>query len=194
MRIAMIFVAMILSASLWAEEKEEVWPELPNIINAEISQNLATVTLDMTIANFRFRHNLSGFDEIAMSWRVIGGGTDCLHKPVLLGLMAIQKQPSSPFRHGEQEIYFQIHYLTSRNSLRYYQPLMAHAGLVPSVEIERWELLTAGSETKILLRGQWNPREHDIGIGVVRKVGKHLEVKLFTNNPHVTVGFSFDLK
>lgn len=194
MRIAMLVIAISFCLPLWAEDKEEVWPEFPVVISVDGSQNLTTVTLDMTVANIRLRRNQrESTDQVDMSYRVIGSGTNCLRTPFLLGLMVKQWPGDTVFTAGKQEIYFQVHYLTSRNSVRYYQPLMANAGLQPTLEIERWELLSVGSETKLQLRGLLSTKGQDVGIGIIRKIGRHLEIKVFTNDPRFSLVLTYEL-
>lgn len=194
MKLAMLIVAISFCLPLWAEVGEEVWPELPVVISAEGSQNLVTLTLDTTTANICLkRDQRDNSDQIAMSYRVIGAGMSCLHKPFLLGLMVKQWPGETIFTAGAQEIYFQVHYLTRRNSVRGYIPLMAHANLVPSVEIERWELVSAGSNTKVQLRGLLSSKEQNFGIGVIRKVSRHLEIKIFSNDPQLSLTFTYEL-
>jgi len=193
-RIAMLVIAISFCLPLWAEDKEEVWPEFPVVISVDGSQNLTTVTLDMTVANIRLRRNQrESTDQVDMSYRVIGSGTNCLRTPFLLGLMVKQWPGDTVFTAGKQEIYFQVHYLTSRNSVRYYQPLMANAGLQPTLEIERWELLSVGSETKLQLRGLLSTKGQDVGIGIIRKIGRHLEIKVFTNDPRFSLVLTYEL-
>lgn len=190
----MLVIAISFCLPLWAEDKEEVWPEFPVVISVDGSQNLTTVTLDMTVANIRLRRNQrESTDQVDMSYRVIGSGTNCLRTPFLLGLMVKQWPGDTVFTAGKQEIYFQVHYLTSRNSVRYYQPLMANAGLQPTLEIERWELLSVGSETKLQLRGLLSTKGQDVGIGIIRKIGRHLEIKVFTNDPRFSLVLTYEL-
>lgn len=194
MRTIIALMLAALCSLSWAENKEEIWPELPVVISIEGSQNLATLTLDMTTANIRLQRNQrDGTDEVAMSYRVIGSGTSCLRKPFLLGLMVKQWPGETIFTIGDQEIYFQVHYLTSKNSVRYYHPLMANAGLQPTLEIERWELLSAGPGTSIQLRGLLSTKRQDVGIGVIRKIGRHLEIKVFTNDPQLSLALTYEL-
>ena len=194
MRNIIVLMLVALCSLSWAEEKEEVWPEFPVVVSADRSQSLTTVTLDMTVANIRLRHNqVNNSDQIDMTYRVIGSGTACLRTPFLLGLMVKQWPGDTVFTAGDQDIYFQVHYITSKNSVRYYQPLMANAGLEPTLEVERWELMSAGSATKIHLRGLLSPNRQDIGVGVIRKIGRHLETKVFTNDPHFSLALTYEL-
>jgi len=192
-KIAMIIVAFFFCLPLWAEEKEEDWPSLPIVISLEASKNIVSSTLYTTTMSLRLTRDAGGkTDEVVMSFRVVGAGMSCLHKPFLLGLRVVQKPGPTVFQVGDQEIYFQVHYLTSRNSVRGYIPLMTKAEMSPTLEVERWELSQIKG-TKIQLRGLWSAKEHDFGVGMIHKIGRHLELKLFTNDPQVSIGFSYNL-
>lgn len=190
----MIIVAISFCLPLWAEEEEVVWPLLPINIGTEISMKTVDTTLDLTIANLRHHRDIpSGLDRIDMTYRVIGNGMSCLKVPILLGIMVKQRMAATVHLPPEQEIYFEIHYSAGKNSIRGYIPLMANNGQEYIVEAERIELLTAGSTT-VLLRGQWSPSQHSVGIGVSRKIGKHIEVRLFTNDPIASVVLKYELR
>lgn len=192
MKLFWLFAIVIFCLPLCAEEKE-VWPEFPVSVIVGASPERLVITADLTIANIRFRRDYKQeTDQVAMSFRVIGKGTRCLDERILLGIGAKQAPFGLSCRPYNQELYFQIHYLTDQDSIRYFHPLSINNNWQPQLEIEKLHLgRLHGME--IFLRGELNSNDINIGIGLARKIGDHIEIRVFTNDPKLEIFFKYNL-
>lgn len=201
--LCLIVICLCLSP-LWAEDKTAEFPQRPITVSVESGGENVTATFNTSSANLRLIYDLSETytDQVAMSFRVIGKGEACLRVPVLLGISAVpQKRVADIYLYGDyvvrhEEFYFQAHYLTIRNSIRGHIPLMAMSGekrLHPMLEIERFVLYEPSKRTSILLRGKLSQEERDFGLGAAFDINRHLKVRIFTNDPVLSVVFSTEL-